>query len=72
MERLDIEPNQHFIDDFLDSLYSYFKSGKNEFGKLKTERVSEISPFVCVTRLKDVINFMPDESTEQLIKKLTK
>lgn len=71
LKRLDIEPNQPFIDDFLHALYSYFKSGKNEFGKVKTERVSETSPFVCVTRLKDVIDFVPDESTKQLINKLT-
>lgn len=71
LERMCIKPNKPFVNEFLNALYRYFKSGKNEFGKLKTERASEISPFVCVTRLKDVINFVPDESTKQLIKKLT-
>lgn len=71
LDRLDIEPNREFLDEFLNSVYKYFKSGKDEFGKLKTESTVTISPFYHSVKFNDVKNFIPDSSAQELIKKLS-
>lgn len=67
LDRMNIEPNKEFINSYLGTIYDYFKLGKNEFGKLKTERVYEIPPFVCVTRLSDIADFELDDLSKATI-----
>lgn len=72
LERLDFPFNDSFINELLTQVYNYFKFGRDEFGKLKTERAYDIYPFVHYVKREDVIHFKPSEETLNVLRNLNK
>lgn len=48
-----IEPNENYYEKFLRAVYSYFKSGKNEFGESENENSSQYA-FYHTVRASDI------------------
>lgn len=70
LDGLDFSFNSDFIEELLMQIFQYFKFGRNEFGKLKAERVFEISPFYHSVKKEDILDFKPSEETLEKIRNL--